>query len=80
MYLCIHILKGEKEAIGTVTGVINGIGSCTCALGLWLVTYLQTQIGWRMVWWFLMTCTLTSSVLLTPKVYRELRFGVFNEN
>jgi len=65
-------IRKNNRALGTVTGIINGTGSITAALGLSLVTYLQVTYGWAWVWYFLIICTISGVTILIPKVYKEI--------
>jgi len=65
-------VKGSNKSLGTVTGLINGCGSITASLGLLAVGPLQEHFGWSSVWYFLMGCTATGTILMTPKIYQEL--------
>jgi len=65
-------IRKNNRALGTVTGIINGTGSITAALGLSFVTWLQVAYGWAWVWYFLIICTAAGCTILSPKVYREI--------
>jgi len=55
-----------------VTGIINGCGSITAALGLVLVTWMHQSIGWLSVWIMLIIGTLVGCALLMPRVMEEM--------
>lgn len=70
-------IRGSKSALGTVTGIINGSGSVTAALGQLAIPILwgygkDHNVGYRYVWFFLILCTLTGTGLMSPKVFKEL--------
>ena len=65
-------IKGNSRALGTVTGIINGSGSVTAALGLLLIGPIQVNYGWTFVWYFLVFCVVCGTLLMTPKVYKEI--------
>lgn len=65
-------VRGSKKSLGTVTGLINGCGSITASIGLLAVGPLQERFGWASVWGFLIACTSTGTLLMTPKIYAEL--------
>eukprot|EP01034_Spumella_vulgaris_P021907 gene21907-27984_t len=70
-------IKGSKSALGTVTGIINGSGSVTAALGQLAIPVLYSMglvdgVGYRYVWYFLIFCTIAGTLLLSGKVYKEL--------
>ena len=63
---------GNNKSLGTVTGLINGTGAITASIGLLAVGPLQESFGWGSVWIFLMGCTGAGTLLMSPKIYREL--------
>jgi sugar phosphate permease len=63
---------GNNKSLGTVTGLINGCGSITAAIGLLAVGPLQEAYGWSSVWIFLIACTATGTILMSTKIYSEL--------
>lgn len=67
-------IKGNSRALGTVTGIINGSGSITAALGLLLIGPIQVGYGWSFVWYFLLLCVALGTLLMGPKVYKELYY------
>jgi len=75
-------IKGNNRALGTVTGIINGSGSITAALGQMAIPYLfqwgkDAGVNYRYVWLFLVVCALMGTGLLGPKIYKELREDEF---
>lgn len=65
-------VKGNNKSLGTVTGLINGCGSITASIGLMAVGPLQSSFGWSSVWYFLIGCTSTGTLLMSPKIWTEL--------
>jgi sugar phosphate permease len=65
-------VKGNNKSLGTVTGLINGCGAITAAIGLLAVGPLQANYGWSSVWYFLIGCTTTGTLLMSSKIYAEL--------
>lgn len=70
-------IKGNKSALGTVTGIINGSGSVTAALGQLAIPVLYSMgqadlVGYRYVWYFLIGCTIAGTSLMAPRIYKEL--------
>merc|ERR1719277_2613448 len=65
-------VKGSNKSLGTVTGLINGCGSITASIGLLAVGPLQSIYGWSSVWIFLIGCTATGTLLMSPKIWTEL--------
>lgn len=65
-------VKGNNKSLGTVTGIINGSGSITASLGLLIIGPLMRNYGWSSIWYFLMFATVVGTLLLTPKIRKEL--------
>jgi len=70
-------IGGNSRALGTVTGIINGSGSVTAAIGQLAIPVLlamgQTNgVEYRYVWYFLIFCTATGTALMYPKISKEL--------
>ena len=60
-----------------MTGIINGSGSVTAALGQLAIPVLYKMgladnVGYRYVWFFLILCTAVGTSLLSPRIYKEL--------
>lgn len=68
-------IRGNKAALGTVVGLINGSGSFVAALGQMCVPYITDALGWSALWYFMLLATVVSCLLMIPKVYSEL-FGI----
>lgn len=71
-------LQGNQRALGTVTGIINGSGSVTAALGQLAIPVFyamgqQDSVGYRYVWYFLVVCTIIGTSLMSPKILKELQ-------
>ena len=67
-------IQGNKAALGTVVGLINGCGSFVAALGQMCVPYITDALGWSALWYFMLVSTVISCLLMGPKIYSEL-FG-----
>jgi sugar phosphate permease len=67
-------LRGNKAALGTVVGLINGSGSFVAAIGQMIVPYITDALGWSALWYFMLCATIISIILMIPKLYSEL-FG-----
>merc|ERR1712238_515445 len=65
-------VRGNNKSLGTVTGLINGCGSVTAALGQILVGPIMDRYGWGSVWLYLMACTAVGTALMVPKIKDEL--------
>lgn len=44
-------LKGSKEGLATVTGIVDGTGSVGAAIGQLLVPVIQTKFNWHYVFY-----------------------------
>lgn len=66
-------VRGNNKSLGTVTGLINGTGSITASIGLLAVGPLQEAFGWGSVWMYLIGCTAMGTLLMSTKIYSELR-------
>jgi len=69
-------LVGSK-ATGTITGIINGSGSVTAAIGQLMIPVLASAgardgVNYRYVWLFLVVCTILGTLFLSPKIQKEL--------
>jgi len=65
-------VRGSSKSLGTVTGLINGCGSITAAVGLTAVGPLQHMFGWSSVWVYLIGCTAAGTCLMGSKIYSEI--------
>lgn len=65
-------MESHGIPVGTVTGIINGTGSMTAALGLWLIGPLQARYGWEGVWYFLIASAFAGITLISPKLHKEI--------
>ena len=66
-------INGNAKALGTVTGIINGVGSIIAAGGLLAVGPLTRIYGWSAVWYFMMVCTACGTFLMSRKVWKEIK-------
>lgn len=66
-------LRGSKEALATVTGIVDGTGSMGAAAGQYLVSLIESKLGWMSVFYFFIVMTAGSIVFITPLLVRELR-------
>ena len=72
-------IQGNNRALGTVTGIINGSGSVTAAIGQLMIPVLYSWgqdngVGYRYVWLFLVLCTIIGTSLMGGKIKKELEF------
>lgn len=70
-------IRGNNRALGTVTGIINGSGSVTAAIGQMAIPVLFQMgqadgVGYRYVWYFLIICTAIGTALMGGRIYKEL--------
>uniref|UniRef100_A0A8D3C1P4 Sugar phosphate exchanger 3 n=1 Tax=Scophthalmus maximus TaxID=52904 RepID=A0A8D3C1P4_SCOMX len=45
-------LRGSREALATVTGIVDGTGSIGAAGGQYLVSLIESKLGWTSVFYF----------------------------
>uniref|UniRef100_A0A8C2XVE3 Sugar phosphate exchanger 3 n=1 Tax=Cyclopterus lumpus TaxID=8103 RepID=A0A8C2XVE3_CYCLU len=45
-------LRGSQEALATVTGIVDGTGSIGAAFGQYLVSLIESKLGWTCVFYF----------------------------
>uniref|UniRef100_A0A3B3UB82 Sugar phosphate exchanger 3 n=1 Tax=Poecilia latipinna TaxID=48699 RepID=A0A3B3UB82_9TELE len=67
------ILRGSQEALATVTGIVDGTGSIGAAVGQYLVSLIESKLGWMSVFYFFVVMTGGSVVFIVPLLVRELR-------
>uniref|UniRef100_A0A8D3D5L0 Sugar phosphate exchanger 3 n=1 Tax=Scophthalmus maximus TaxID=52904 RepID=A0A8D3D5L0_SCOMX len=65
-------LRGSREALATVTGIVDGTGSIGAAGGQYLVSLIESKLGWTSVFYFFVVMTGGSIVFITPLLIREL--------
>uniref|UniRef100_A0A3B4AYU4 Sugar phosphate exchanger 3 n=1 Tax=Periophthalmus magnuspinnatus TaxID=409849 RepID=A0A3B4AYU4_9GOBI len=66
-------LRGSQEALATVTGIVDGTGSIGAAVGQYLVSLIESKLGWMCVFYFFVIMTGSSIVFISPLIYREVR-------
>ena len=66
-------LKGNSEALSTVTGIIDGTGSLGAAIGQVAVPHMQVQYSWRVVFYLFMVAIFLTAVCISRIFYIELR-------
>jgi sugar phosphate permease len=72
-------IKGNAKALGTLTGMINGVGSLVAATGLLYVTSWIDYLGWKRLWYSLIVCAIIGSLTLSHQVYKEIFYhGIHN--
>lgn len=72
-------IKGNAKALGTLTGMINGVGSLVAATGLLFVTLWIDYLGWQLLWYSLIVCAIVGSLTLSHQVYKEIFYhGIHN--
>ncbi|XP_052494484.1 sugar phosphate exchanger 3 isoform X6 [Budorcas taxicolor] len=47
-----ELIQGSNEALATVTGIVDGTGSIGAAVGQYLVSLIQDNLGWMWVFYF----------------------------
>uniref|UniRef100_A0A8C4GWU4 Sugar phosphate exchanger 3 n=1 Tax=Dicentrarchus labrax TaxID=13489 RepID=A0A8C4GWU4_DICLA len=66
-------LRGSQEALATVTGIVDGTGSIGAAGGQYLVSLIESKLGWMCVFYFFVVMTGGSIVFITPLLFKEVR-------
>ncbi|XP_015916554.1 sugar phosphate exchanger 3 isoform X2 [Parasteatoda tepidariorum] len=64
-------LSNSKEALSTVTGIIDGTGSFGAAIGQVLVPVIMHKFGWKSVFYVFMIMTILTLVCIIKIVYRD---------
>ncbi|XP_036373872.1 sugar phosphate exchanger 3 [Megalops cyprinoides] len=65
-------LHGSKEALATVTGIVDGTGSIGAAGGQYLVSLIESKLGWMYVFYFFVVMTGGSLVFIIPLIFSEV--------
>uniref|UniRef100_A0A8B9H720 Sugar phosphate exchanger 3 n=2 Tax=Astyanax mexicanus TaxID=7994 RepID=A0A8B9H720_ASTMX len=66
-------LQGSQEALATVTGIVDGTGSIGAAGGQYLVSLIESKLGWMWVFYFFILMTGFSIVFIIPLIISEVR-------
>ncbi|KAF4787560.1 Sugar phosphate exchanger 3 [Turdus rufiventris] len=67
------LVKGSSEALATVTGIVDGTGSIGAAVGQYLVSLIQENLGWMWVFYFFILMTSSTILFISPLIVREVR-------
>ncbi|KJH47228.1 transporter, major facilitator family protein [Dictyocaulus viviparus] len=65
-------LRGNTEALATVTGIVDGTGSFGAALGQMFIPSVQAVFGWEAVFYGFIVMMICTAMCLVPLLYREL--------
>ncbi|KAA8580052.1 hypothetical protein FQN60_005587 [Etheostoma spectabile] len=65
-------LRGNQEALATVTGIVDGTGSIGAAAGQYLVSLIESKLGWMYVFYFFIVMTGGSIVFIIPLLFKEV--------
>lgn len=65
--------SGNKEALATVTGIIDGTGSLGAAIGQLVIPAIERSIGWNYVFYLFMIMMILTLVCILPIVYRDTK-------
>ncbi|KAK7101363.1 sugar phosphate exchanger 3-like [Littorina saxatilis] len=66
-------LKGNSEALSTVTGIIDGTGSLGAAVGQVAVPNIQVRYGWRNVFYLFMVSVFMTALCIARIFLVEIR-------
>ncbi|PKU38858.1 sugar phosphate exchanger 3 [Limosa lapponica baueri] len=67
------LVKGSSEALATVTGIVDGTGSIGAAVGQYLVSLIQENLGWMWVFYFFILMTSSTILFISPLIVREIK-------
>ncbi|KAM5189819.1 sugar phosphate exchanger 3 isoform 1-T1 [Callospermophilus lateralis] len=67
-----ELIQGSSEALATVTGIIDGTGSIGAAVGQYLVSLIQDNLGWMWVFYFFILMTSCTILFISPLIVREI--------
>ncbi|XP_077003746.1 sugar phosphate exchanger 3 isoform X6 [Tamandua tetradactyla] len=71
-----ELVQGSSEALATVTGIVDGTGSIGAAVGQYLVSLIQDNLGWMWVFYFFILMTSCTIVFISPLMVREICYLV----
>lgn len=66
-------LANSKEALSTVTGIIDGTGSAGAAIGQMLVPVVMKHWGWKSVFYVFIAMTILTLLCVIDIVYRDTK-------
>ncbi|XP_027394647.1 sugar phosphate exchanger 3 isoform X5 [Bos indicus] len=66
-----ELIQGSSEALATVTGIVDGTGSIGAAVGQYLVSLIQDNLGWMWVFYFFILMTSCTVLFISPLIVRE---------
>ncbi|OWK06826.1 SLC37A3, partial [Cervus elaphus hippelaphus] len=66
-----ELIQGSSEALATVTGIVDGTGSVGAAVGQYLVSLIQDNLGWMWVFYFFILMTSCTILFISPLIVRE---------
>ncbi|XP_054940772.1 sugar phosphate exchanger 3 isoform X5 [Physeter macrocephalus] len=67
-----ELIQGSSEALATVTGIVDGTGSIGAAVGQYLVSLMQDNLGWMWVFYFFILMTSCTILFISPLIVREI--------
>ncbi|EHB04426.1 Sugar phosphate exchanger 3 [Heterocephalus glaber] len=67
-----ELIQGSSEALSTVTGIVDGTGSIGAAVGQYLVSLIQDNLGWIWVFYFFILMTSCTILFISPLIAREV--------
>ncbi|XP_076362363.1 sugar phosphate exchanger 3-like isoform X2 [Tachypleus tridentatus] len=67
------VLSGNKEALSTVTGIVDGTGSAGAAIGQLLVPLLHRDLGWNSVFYGFMIMTVLSLLCIIKIIVHDIQ-------
>ncbi|XP_027692613.1 sugar phosphate exchanger 3-like [Vombatus ursinus] len=70
---CQEQMKRSREALATVTGIVDRTVSMGTAVGQYLVSLIQDKLGWMWVFYFFVLMTGCTILLISILLLREIR-------
>merc|ERR550534_1772954 len=66
-------LRGNAEALATVTGIVDGTGSVGAAIGQMILPLLENNYGWKFVFYFFIFCIFLCLKFIFYMMTREIK-------
>ncbi|KAH0617012.1 hypothetical protein JD844_028572 [Phrynosoma platyrhinos] len=67
-----EMVRGSSEALATVTGIVDGTGSIGAAVGQYLVSLIQENLGWMWDFYFFILMISLTVLFITPLIVKEV--------
>ncbi|KAG3267899.1 SLC37A3-like, partial [Ictidomys tridecemlineatus] len=67
-----ELIQSSSEALAMVTGIVDGTRSIGAAVGQYLVSLIQDNLGWMWVFYFFILMTSCTILFISPIIVREI--------